>query len=110
MVFGRIIEGRVLELYEELADSPAKALEEKCVLSAIFALRYLSRDIAANVEPIDASSLRDFAREVGLMVRIFSIGGMAMNRSGGQIHLRSSPPVPHRIHITRRNDPRLRLL
>jgi hypothetical protein len=56
VVCGRIIEGRVLELYQELADPPTKALEESCVLSAIFALRYLSRDLAANVEQIDASS------------------------------------------------------
>ena len=53
VVCGRIIEGRVLELYRELTDSPSKALEEACVLSGIFALRYLTRDIAANVEPVD---------------------------------------------------------
>jgi len=53
VVCGRVIKGRVLELYRELADSPTAALEEACVLSAIFALRYLSRDIAANVEPVD---------------------------------------------------------
>lgn len=62
VVCGRIIEGRVLELYQELGDSPTKALEEACVLSAIFALRYLSRDLAANVEQVDASFLSDFAR------------------------------------------------
>ena len=55
IICGRIIEGRVLELYQELTDSPTKTLEEACVLSGIFALRYLSRDIAANVEPIDVS-------------------------------------------------------
>lgn len=64
MVCGRIVEGRVLELYQELADSPTKALEEACVLSAIFALRYLSRDLAANVESIDASFLLDFTRSL----------------------------------------------
>jgi len=53
VVCGRIIEGRVLELYRELTDSPSKTLEEACVLSGIFALRYLSRDLAANVEPVD---------------------------------------------------------
>ena len=52
-VCGRIIEGRVLELYRELTDSPTKTLEEACVLSGIFALRYLSRDLAANVESVD---------------------------------------------------------
>jgi hypothetical protein len=55
VVCGRVIEGRVLELYRELADSPTAALEELCILSAIFALRYLSRDLAANVEQIDVS-------------------------------------------------------
>lgn len=53
VVCGRVIEGRVLELYQELTDSPTSALEEVCILSAIFALRYLSRDLAANVEQID---------------------------------------------------------
>jgi len=53
VVCGRIIEGRILELYSELSDSPTKTLEEACVLSAIFALRYLSRDIAANADPAD---------------------------------------------------------
>lgn len=53
VVRGRIIDGRVLELYPELTDSPTNTLEEACVLSAIFALRYLSREIAANVESVD---------------------------------------------------------
>jgi hypothetical protein len=59
VVCGRIIEGRILELYQELTDSPTNALEEACVLSAIFALRYLSRDLAANIEPIDYWSFGD---------------------------------------------------
>lgn len=53
MVLGRIIEGRVLELYQELTDSPSNGLEEACILSAIFALRHLTRDLAANVESVD---------------------------------------------------------
>lgn len=53
VVCGRVIEGRVLELYPELTDSPTASLQEACILSAIFALRYLSRDLAANVEQID---------------------------------------------------------
>lgn len=53
MVCGRVIEGRVLELYQELTDSLTDTLEDACTLSAIFALRYLSRDLAANVEQID---------------------------------------------------------
>lgn len=57
MVCGRIIEGRVLELYQELSDSLTKSLEELCVLSGVFALRYLSRDLAANVEHVDVSLL-----------------------------------------------------
>jgi hypothetical protein len=61
VICGRIIEGRVLELYQELTDSPTNALEEACVLSAIFALRYLSREIAANIEPVDVSHCRQSA-------------------------------------------------
>lgn len=57
-----MIEGRVLELYRELSDSPTNALEEACVLSAIFALRYLSRDMAASVGPMDVRFRGDFAR------------------------------------------------
>ena len=53
MVCGRVVEGRVLELYPELTDSPTASLQEACILSAVFALRYLSRDLAANVEQID---------------------------------------------------------
>lgn len=60
VVCGRVIGGRVLELYQELSDSPATTLEA-CILSAIFALRYLSRDLAANVEPIDVGSSRAFS-------------------------------------------------
>jgi hypothetical protein len=62
VVCGRVIEGRVLELYRELSDSPTNTLEETCILSAIFALRYLSRDLAANVEQIDVSFPYDFSR------------------------------------------------
>jgi len=62
VVCGRIIEGRILELYQELTDSSTSALEEACVLSGIFALRYLSRDLAGNVEPIDVRFRRYFAR------------------------------------------------
>ena len=62
VVCGRIIEGRVLELYQELSDSLSKSLEDVCVLSGIFALRYLSRDQAANVEHIDVSRLGDLGR------------------------------------------------
>ena len=62
VVCGRIIEGRVLELYQELSDSLTKSLEEVCVLSGIFALRYLSRDQAANVEHVDVSLLSDLGR------------------------------------------------
>lgn len=58
VVCGRVIEGRVLELYQVLTD----ALEETCILSAIFALRYLSRDLAANVEPIDVSFCYGWSR------------------------------------------------
>jgi hypothetical protein len=65
VVCGRIIEGRILELYQELTDSPTNALEEACVLSAIFALRYLSRDLAANIEPIDVSFRRHSREELG---------------------------------------------
>jgi len=64
VVCGRIIEGRVLELYRELTDSPSKSLEEACVLSGIFALRYLSRDLAANVEPVDVRFHLYFARSL----------------------------------------------
>lgn len=60
MVCGRVIEGRVLELYQELTDS--NTLEEACILSAIFALRYLSRDLAANVEQIDVNFCCDLPR------------------------------------------------
>ena len=62
VVCGRVIEGRVLELYQELTDSLTNALEEACVLSAIFALRYLSRDLAANLEQIDVSVRCDLSR------------------------------------------------
>lgn len=64
VVCGRVIEGRVLELYRELSDSPTNALEEACVLSAIFALRYLSRDMAASVGPMDVRFRGDFARSL----------------------------------------------
>lgn len=61
MVCGRVIEGKVLELYRELTDSPTDTLLEACVLSAIFALRYLSRDIAANLEQADVGFYSGFS-------------------------------------------------
>ena len=64
VVRGRIIDGRVLELYPELTDSPTNTLEEACVLSAIFALRYLSREIAANVESVDVRFRRYSTRSL----------------------------------------------
>jgi hypothetical protein len=95
VVCGRVIEGRVLELYQELTDSPTSALEEACVLSAIFALRYLSRDIAANVEQIDVSFHCDVL-EAALTVLILSIGNLAMDKKGGSVQHKSRPRFQHR--------------
>ena len=78
-VCGRVIEGRILELYLELTDSLTKALEEACVLSAIFALRYLSRDLAANVEQIDVRFSCDFTRSYTDGPSSISIGNLETN-------------------------------
>ena len=103
VVCGRIIEGKVLELYQELTDSPTNSLEEVCVLSAIFALRYLSRDLAANVESVDVRFRRSSVESLidGL---ILDSTGVTVMKSGGRIHPRSLPRVrpSTRIHRTRR--------
>lgn len=87
VICGRVIRGRVLELYQELTDP----LVEACILSAIFALRYLSRDLAANVEQIDVSSVV-IPREAALTVRVLSIGNLEMDR-------RNRPQVQCRIRV-----------
>jgi len=97
VVCGRIIEGRVLELYRELTDSPSKALEEACVLSGIFALRYLSRDLAANVEPVDVR-FRPYSARISTNDRVLSIGSSALDKRCGRAHPGSLPQVPPRIH------------
>lgn len=82
----------MLELYRELADSPTAALEEACVLSAIFALRYLSRDLAASVGPTDVSlHCNCFSRSFAEL-RILSIGNLVMKTSGSSI-LGQLPPM-----------------
>ena len=97
VVCGRIIEGRVLELYQELTDSPSKPLEEACVLSGIFALRYLSRDLAANVEPVDVR-LCPYSARIQLTTRVLSTGSSALDKRCGRPHPGGLTQVTPRIH------------
>ena len=98
MVLGRIIEGRVLELYQELSDSPSNALEEACILSAIFALRHLSRDLAANVESVDVRPHHHSARSLidGLKLQYWKFGDDKKRWLNPSPKV---PTVPPRIHV-----------